>query len=95
MVETCTTTLGVGQGASVADLLLLLPYPADTEDTEEGTNGGLAPPTLFQGLQFVVLVNGEAILTRHTKEGKEDEAEHDVYVGPEGIRSLYLIAKKQ
>ncbi|KAL9183966.1 hypothetical protein ACHAXT_002052 [Thalassiosira profunda] len=83
--------LGVGQGADVAGLLPLLNYQPDEEDKKEND---AALPVMFQGLQFVVLVDGKDILGQQQNdggEGSEGGSENDVYVGPEGVRSLHVI----
>jgi len=96
--------LGVGQGASVASLLPLLNYQNEDEevlvDCEKENNniGGLTQhtkPSMFQGLQFVVSIDGKDILSRRdiNDVGSEEEEEEneEVYVGPDGVQSLHVI----
>ena len=90
--------MGIGQGANVAGLLPLLSLndcdDEDYGDEKENVDGGnltRGKPVMFQGLRFVVLIDGEEILSQRGDEGQEEEAENDVYVGPEGIQSLHVI----
>ena len=107
--------LGFGQGASVAGLLPLLNAGTagedsddddENEDEEDQMNGNGGGPTMFQGLQFVVMIDGQDILSRRKYNGadennnndnnepEEDEKNggDDCYVGPEGVQSLHIIA---
>ena len=92
--------LGVGQGANVASLLPLLNYQNDEEvvdcEKENNTTGGLTQhmkPSMFQGLQFVISIDGKDILSRRDIDNDVDssEEENDVYVGPDGVQSLHVI----
>jgi len=91
--------LGVGQGANVASLLPLLNYQDEDEvevdcEKENNTIGGLAQhtkPSMFQGLQFVVSIDGKDILSRRDIDNVDSEEEDEVYVGPDGIQSLHVI----
>ncbi|KAL7465483.1 hypothetical protein ACHAXS_005818 [Conticribra weissflogii] len=96
--------LGVGQGADVAGLLPLLNYaPAsdddehdnDCEDEGEERETNYLRSGMFQGLQFVILIDGCDILHHRdaidTEVNCDREPEHDVYVGPEGVDSLHVI----
>jgi len=94
--------LGVGQGANVASLLPLLNYQDEDEvevdcEKENNTIGGLAQhtkPSMFQGLQFVLSIDGKDIVSRRdidNVDSEEEENENEVYVGPDGVQSLHVI----
>mmetsp|Transcript_6082 Transcript_6082/g.13779 ORF Transcript_6082/g.13779 Transcript_6082/m.13779 type:complete len:423 (-) Transcript_6082:149-1417(-) len=104
--------MGVGQGADVAGLLPLLNYQeedggggGDSSDEDEKENNAhdrlTNRPTMFQGLQFVILIDGNDILFRREGSGNDDddnvnkeELENDVYVGPDGVQSLHVMMEK-
>ena len=92
--------MGIGQGADVAGLLPLLNYHqdvdgSDSDDEKENAEDNIigSKQTMFQGLQFVILIDGKDILSQREKEYDNDREEHDsdIYVGPEGIQSLHII----
>ena len=92
--------MGVGQGANVASLLPLLNYQnedevVDCEKENSNTGGGLTQhmkPSMFQGLQFVISIDGKDILSRRDIDNVVTEKEeNDVYVGPDGVQSLHVI----
>ena len=91
--------LGVGQGANVASLLPLLNYQNEEEmvDCEKANSntGGLTQhtkPSMFQGLQFVISIDGKDILSRRDIDNVSSEEEEDeVYVRPDGVQSLHVI----
>mmetsp|Transcript_26553 Transcript_26553/g.53338 ORF Transcript_26553/g.53338 Transcript_26553/m.53338 type:complete len:504 (+) Transcript_26553:121-1632(+) len=96
--------LGVGQGADVAGLLPLLNYaPAsgdDEHDDESGNGEEEGERThqrsgMFQGLQFVILIDGCDILSQrdglNPGVNRDQEPENEFYVGPEGVDSLHII----
>lgn len=75
--------LGFGQGANVAAMLPLLSYNYNEEDEEK-----IQRPEIFQGLHFVVIVNGRDIM--QSNDSDEDETSV-LYVGEEGVQSLHVI----
>jgi hypothetical protein len=83
--------LGFGQGANVAAMLPLLSYHynEDEDDDEEK----IKRPPIFQGLQFVIIVDGQDIIhqTEDTDSDLNTEATTELYVGEEGIQSLHVI----
>jgi len=96
--------LGVGQGANVASLLPLLNYQNEDEEEvngdcekENSNTGGLlqhTKPSLFQGLQFVISIDGKDILSRRDVDnvnGIEEDEDEELYVGPDGVQSLHII----
>ena len=96
--------LGVGQGANVASLLPLLNYQNDEDEVDcekenSNTKGGLTQhtkPSMFQGLRFVISIDGKDILSRRDVEdnvnnGSEEDENEEVYVGPDGVQSLHVI----
>ncbi|KAL7525174.1 hypothetical protein ACHAXR_002196 [Thalassiosira sp. AJA248-18] len=92
--------LGIGQGADVAGLLPLLNYQDDDNDgggdDEEKEN--VTKPTMFQGLQFVVLIDGKDIMSQRMNahnDDSEEQLENDLYVGPDGVQSLHVIMETE
>ena len=93
--------LGVGQGANVAGLLPLLNYQHDDEEEDENegdcdtaNESGMdssSKPTMFQGLQFVISIDGRDILHKRDDDNVEGEENDEVYVGPDGVQSLHII----
>jgi G3E family GTPase len=97
--------LGCGQGADVAALLPLLHrHEDDVDDSdEEGDNNNSASMNnkakalaMFEGLQFVILIDGKDILLQNMNDDENDDGnvigdDEDVYVGPNGIHSLHVI----
>lgn len=108
--------LGYGQGAHVAALLPLLNRHDDYNEDggggdssdEEGKESNSAAMnkeakaiSMFEGLQFVVLIDGKDILLqcKHDENNDDDGnsvdenelVENDVYVGPDGVHSLHVI----
>eukprot|EP00956_Cyclotella_meneghiniana_P034592 scaffold106491_cov74-Cyclotella_meneghiniana.AAC.4 len=75
--------LGFGQGANVAAMLPLLSYNYNEEDEET-----IQRPEIFQGLHFVVIVNGRDIMQSNDSDVDETS---ELYVGEEGVRSLHVI----
>ena len=78
--------LGVGQGADVAGILPLLNYSQNDDENDDSDHR----PTMFEGLQFVALIDGHDILHQRDK-NDENDVENDLYVGPDGVKSLHII----
>ncbi|KAL7456833.1 hypothetical protein ACHAWC_008831 [Mediolabrus comicus] len=104
--------LGFGQGANIAAMLPLLNHAGDAynnnddDDDEERINMEGGKKCIFEGLQFVILVDGRDIMNQeddddvidsnasNNNNGDEEEEEEDSwYVGSNGISSLHLIAE--
>ncbi len=104
--------LGYGQGANVAALLPLLHRQDDDDDDdrEEEGNGNNCTAmkkeakaiAMFEGLQFVILIDGRDIVFQCMKddeklygndevEDEDESTDNDVYVGPDGVHSLHVI----
>lgn len=87
--------LGFGQGADVAGILPLLNHHEDGEDSDDDGEGDIEKEnrvlTMFQGLQFVVLVDGQDILQQRGNISEDEAENEDVYVGPNGVHSLHVI----
>lgn len=93
--------MGVGQGADVAGLLPLLNYQneededdyvdCEKENKNDMTRTNKNKPSMFQGLQFVIAIDGKDILHKRDTEEDEEELDNDVYVGPDGVQSLHVI----
>ena len=75
--------LGFGQGANVAAMLPLIGYHYNEDDADEEH---IERPPMFQGLQFVIIVDGRDIIQNDI--ANEDS---DLYVGEEGIQSLHVV----
>jgi len=100
--------MGIGQGANVAGLLPLLNYQHDDDEDDDGGSSDHEKenddedkmdnkPTIFQGLQFVILIDGKDILSQRNNESDdagEEQLENDFYVGPDGIKSLHVIMEQ-
>jgi len=103
--------LGYGQGADVAALLPLLhrhdaDVDGDSSDDEENEsmNKEVKTQTMFEGLQFVILIDGKDILLQCKHDENNDDlgnvvdedelVEKDVYVGPDGVHSLHVILEE-
>jgi hypothetical protein len=102
---------GDGQGGDVAAMLPLLNHAGDAynnndneEEEEESINMEGGKKCIFEGLQFVILVDGRDIMNQeddddsgssdsNNNNGDDDEEEDSWYVGPNGISSLHLIAE--
>ncbi|KAL7486956.1 hypothetical protein ACHAW6_012549 [Cyclotella cf. meneghiniana] len=86
--------LGFGQGADVAAMLPLLNYlyneddMSDDDGTVDHKEKEDTRKLIFQGLQFVIIVDGKDIM-HQTEESDADVAE--LYVGEEGMQSLHII----
>ena len=79
--------LGVGQGADVAGLLPLLNYQneededdyvdCEKENKNDMTRTNKNKPSMFQGLQFVIAIDGKDILHKRDTENDEEELDND------------------
>jgi hypothetical protein len=83
--------LGFGQGANVAAMLPLLSYHYNEEDDNDDEN--IERPPIFQGLQFVMVVDGHDITHQDDDNVADNDcnADAELYVGEEGIQSLHVI----
>ena len=95
--------VGIQQGADVAAMLPLLndassAYYNDDDDEEETAMMMAAASNrkrIFDGLQFVILVDGNDIIKNplHQQDYGEETYDDEGYVGPNGIASLHIISE--
>ncbi|KAL3796175.1 hypothetical protein ACHAWO_008111 [Cyclotella atomus] len=78
--------LGFGQGANIGAMLPLLSYNYNEEEDEKK----IERPPIFQGLQFIMIVDG-VDLVHQDNAADEIELDTDLYVGEEGVQSLHVI----
>lgn len=80
--------LGFGQGANVAAMLPLMSYHYNEDDADEEEH--IVRPPIFQGLRFVMIIDGHDII-HQADESTDPDEESELYVGEEGIQSLHVV----